>query len=141
MIGAQVHWLDEHEVTKAAYDMIINYPQRGDIVSHLASHMHSNTSVAIDASITQKETFHSISDRLGEYRPTEYVEVKSTRFNDRNVFEISPWEWKFCSTDSRVPYHIFRVFNAGSAERVHMVIIRNVYQRVVEGRCKLCLAI
>lgn len=38
-----------------------------------------------------------------------YIEVKSTRYNDKNMFEISLWEWQFASSESQVPYHIYRV--------------------------------
>ena len=77
---------------------------------------------------------------IGKDRTT-YIEVKTTRFSDLNVFELSLWEWEFAVKEPRVPYHIYRVLNAGDAANVKMVIVKDVLKSVQERNIKLCLAL
>jgi hypothetical protein len=80
------------------------------------------------------------SDTATRYTTT-YIEVKSTKYNDANVFELSLWEWEFAMANPKVPYHIYRVYNAGDANNVRVEIITDIQQMIVEGSVKLCLAI
>jgi hypothetical protein len=72
---------------------------------------------------------------------TTFVEVKTTRFDDLNVFEMSLWEWQFATALPRVRYHLYRVFNAGDLDKVRIVVVEDVLQMVSERRVKLCLAV
>lgn len=72
---------------------------------------------------------------------TTYIEVKTTRYSDLNVFELSLWEWEFAVKEPRVPYHIYRVFNAGDATKVKIVVVKDVLKCVQERKIKLCLAL
>ena len=69
-----------------------------------------------------------------------FVEVKSTRFDDKNAFEISPWEWDFATKPS-VNYHIYRVYNAGDKSRVRMQIIRDPAKLVREHKVSMALVV
>ena len=65
---------------------------------------------------------------------TVFVEVKTTRWSDRNAFELSPWEWDFAQRPG-VSYHVYRVYSAGDAGAVRITIVRDPV-----GRCRLTLS-
>ena len=44
---------------------------------------------------------------------TTFIEVKSTRYPDRHVFNISLNEWAFCTAEP-ARYDVYRVYNAGN---------------------------
>jgi len=69
-----------------------------------------------------------------------FVEVKTTRFDDKNAFEISPWEWDF-ATKPGVQYHIYRVYNAGDKSKVRVQLVRNPAAAVREHKVKMALVI
>jgi hypothetical protein len=136
--GSTVQWLNENEESRAAYDFIVTTPTGLQATLLRASHLHHRSS---DPGSCSTSTMYSswYADRGGPAR-TEYIEVKTTRFADRNVFEVSPFEWQFASVEPRVPYHVYRVFAAGLRQQVRILVVRDVYNRVLEGRVKLCLA-
>jgi hypothetical protein len=72
---------------------------------------------------------------------TTYVEVKTTRYDDLNCFELSLWEWEFATKEPRVPFHIYRVFNAGDVNKVRIVIIKDILGLLNERKVKLCLSV
>ena len=72
---------------------------------------------------------------------TTYVEVKTTRFQENNIFELSLWEWEFATANPKVPYHIYRVYNAGNSSKVSISIIRDVHESIKQGKIKLCIGI
>ena len=73
---------------------------------------------------------------------TKYIEVKTSRYPDKNVFEISLCEWEFATKQNpSVPYHLYRVYNAQDPANVHIVIIRDVLQAIQSRKARLCLAI
>jgi hypothetical protein len=136
--GSNVQWLNQVEESRAAYDFIVTGPgvsaEENAIISasilHHASADHT----------TERGLATSAGSNVSRVR-TEYIEVKTTRFADRNVFEISPNEWQFAAADRRVPYHVYRVFGAGDPGKVRLLVVRDVYSRVVEGTVKLCMAV
>lgn len=69
-----------------------------------------------------------------------FVEVKTTRFDDKNAFEISPWEWDF-ATKPGVQYYIYRVYNAGDKSKVRVQVVRNPAAAVREHKVKMALVI
>jgi hypothetical protein len=69
-----------------------------------------------------------------------FVEVKSTRFDDKNAFEISPWEWDFATKPS-VDYHIYRVYNAGDKKRVRVSVVRDPATLCREHKISMALVI
>ena len=69
-----------------------------------------------------------------------FVEVKSTRFDDKNAFEISPWEWDFATKPS-VDYHIYRVYNAGDKKRVRVCVVRDPATLCREHKISMALVI
>ena len=69
-----------------------------------------------------------------------FVEVKSTRFDDKNAFAISPWEWDFATKPS-VDYHIYRVFAAGDKSRVRVTVVRDPAKLVREHKVGMALVI
>ena len=82
-----------------------------------------------------------VTDRSGSWSSTRYIEVKSTRFSDRNVFELSHPEWEFAAKDPPVKYDVYRVFDAGSPAGPRIAIIEDVVGKVREREVRLCLAI
>jgi hypothetical protein len=135
--GSAVQWLNQVEESRAAYDFIVTGPGAGAEESAIvsASSMHYAAADHPDRGLAT-----SAGSSIGRAR-TEYIEVKTTRFADRNVFEISPNEWQFAAADRRVPYHVYRVFGAGDPGKVRLLVVRDVYTRVVEGTVKLCMAV
>ena len=80
------------------------------------------------------------AESAGRGRST-FIEVKTTRFCDLNVFELSLWEWQFATALPRVNYHVYRVFNAMDPLNAKVVILKDLPRLVAERRVKLCLAI
>ena len=73
-------------------------------------------------------------------RRTIFVEVKTTRSRDKNVFEMSPNEWSFASRPG-VDYRVYRVFSAGDRDNVRLTVVRDPFRSVNERAVALCLAI
>lgn len=73
-------------------------------------------------------------------RRVVFVEVKTTRSRDKNVFEMSPNEWSFASRPG-VDYRVFRVFSAGDKQNVRIVVVKDPAKMVQERGIALCLAI
>ena len=69
-----------------------------------------------------------------------FVEVKTTRSRDKNVFEMSPNEWSFASRPG-VDYRVYRVFSAGDTNNVRLTVVRDPFRCVNERAVALCLAI
>jgi len=80
------------------------------------------------------------SDGSGHIKTT-FVEVKASRFDALNVFEISPNEWAFASGSPHVHFDVYRVYNAGDVDRVYLHVVRNLLKAVTEQKVRLCLAI
>ena len=70
-----------------------------------------------------------------------FIEVKTTRYHDNNVFEISFAEWEFMSAEPPVQYHIYRVSGVGGPAGTRLTVIENPRQAVQEGSIRLCMAI
>ena len=64
---------------------------------------------------------------------TIFVEVKTTRSRDKNVFEMSPNEWSFASRPG-VDYRVYRVFSAGDADNVRLTVVRDPVPMSVNER-------
>lgn len=124
--GHHVHWVNENTESKASYDIVVYQPSPS-----------SNTSNIIGKSTTTTET----KDYANNLTNTTYVEVKTTRSQDQNVFELSLWEWQFATSLPRVNYHIYRVYNAVNAARVQISVITDILQAITDRKVKLCLAV
>jgi hypothetical protein len=72
---------------------------------------------------------------------TIFVEVKATQYSDKNVFQISKWEWDFMSSLPRVQYDIYRVYNAGNGKTVRLAVYHDVFKLIEERKIQLCLAV
>jgi hypothetical protein len=105
----QAVWLNQREEVKAPYDLTI--AERG-----AAAHAGGGGAV-----------------------PTVFIEVKTTRFEDNNVFDISLFELEFMR-EPHIRYTIYRVSGAGSASP-RITIINDPLQAVKDGRVRLCMAI
>jgi Domain of unknown function (DUF3883) len=112
-----VEWMNSTEETKAVYDLITR--ESKSVV---------NTGIGA-------------SGRPTSITETTYIEVKTTRFDDLNTFEISLWEWQFATSNPRVRYHIYRVYNAGDPKKVRIVVIEDVLEMITARRVRLCLNI
>lgn len=75
------------------------------------------------------------------FQSSTFLEVKSTRFDDRNVFSLSFNELEFMMNHPRPKYDVYRVFNAGDPEKVRICILRNVFDLIRSKEITLCLAI
>lgn len=71
---------------------------------------------------------------------TDYIEVKSTVSDTKEVFEISIQQVKFAS-EKNEHFHIFRVFNAGDMENVKLIRITDLNMRMSQKQVKLCMFI
>ena len=71
----------------------------------------------------------------------EFVEVKTSRYYDHNVFDLSYFEWEFLSREPPVHYRIYRVSGAAEAAGPRVSVIHDVLRAVKEGSARLCLAI
>lgn len=70
---------------------------------------------------------------------TIFIEVKSSKFDKKNSFTLSLWEWKFATELPKVNYQIYRVRNAGDPLKVDIVVIRDALELIERGGLKLCL--
>jgi hypothetical protein len=85
--------------------------------------------------------FKLISRSSGGSLSTRFIEVKSTKYSAKNVFQFSLWEWDFIQSHPRPNYDIYRVYNAGDPEKVKVVIYYDVYKLLLERKIELCLAV
>ena len=115
--SSTVEWLNIEEESRAGYDIIIQQP------------------------IKVTNTGAGIFNRSTQLTRTTFVEVKTTRFDDLNTFEISLWEWQFATANPRVNYHIYRVFNAGDLKKVRVVVIEDILELITSRKVRLCLSI
>ena len=68
--------------------------------------------------------------------------VKTTKYSDKNVFEISLNEWNFMrGGGGSIHYDIYRVYSAGNPEKVCIAILKDAFQAVAAYKAQLCLAI
>lgn len=70
-----------------------------------------------------------------------FIEVKSSRYEENNVFSISLWEWQFITQLPRVEYHIYRVYGVGDPHKTRITIIKDTHKLLELGRIHLCLSI
>ena len=116
--GATVHWLNEHEETRASYDILLTYKPS---TSPSSLSLHKST--------------HPPSENR------QYIEVKTTRYNDNNIFELSLQEWEFATAMPRVQYSIYRVYNAGQLAKARVVVVPDVLRYIQCKEVKMCLAL
>lgn len=72
---------------------------------------------------------------------TVFIEVKTTRYLDNNVMELSYCEWQFLSAEPPVQYHIYRVSGAGDPNGARLTVIENTFQAIQNGLIRLCMAV
>ena len=92
----------------------------------------------------EKETksFYDIKLESADGAETIFVEVKTTKFGDKNVFEMSPWEWDFAQKPGvSKSYHIYRVYGAGDVDKVRVEVVKDPARLVREHEVRMCLAI
>jgi hypothetical protein len=77
----------------------------------------------------------------GRRTQTTFVEVKTTRFPDRNVFDLSLNEWAFASAEPALRYDVYRVYNAGDPTTVRISIVRDLYGKIKDQQVRLCLVV
>ena len=63
----------------------------------------------------------------------EFVEVKTSRYYDHNVFDLSYFEWEFLSREPPVQYRIYRVSGAAEAAGPRVSVIHDVLRAVKQG--------
>lgn len=83
----------------------------------------------------------TVDATLGQGSKRTFVEVKSSRYDENNVFSLSLWEWQFITQLPTVDYHIYRVFSALDKTKTRIVVLKDVRRLVELGRIQLCLAI
>uniref|UniRef100_A0A8W8JQP2 Protein NO VEIN C-terminal domain-containing protein n=1 Tax=Magallana gigas TaxID=29159 RepID=A0A8W8JQP2_MAGGI len=69
-----------------------------------------------------------------------FIEVKTTKTDDKDMFEISSQQIQFAQ-EHRENFHIYRVFNAGDLERVRLVRIDNISLRMDQKQVRLWMMI
>ena len=110
----QVCWLNEKEETRAPYDLTVTERSAGP--AHCGGGGGSGA-----ASI--------------------FIEVKTTRHRDANVFDLSYCEWTFLSHEPPPRYHIYHVCGAGDPVGTTITVIEDPLQAVKDGAIRLCLAV
>ena len=70
----------------------------------------------------------------------DFIEVKSTTSENKEMFEISVQQIKFAE-EQRGKFHIYRVFNAGNPDTVRLTRIFDLSMRLNQKQVKLCLFI
>lgn len=134
----RVEWLNLDEETRAPYDLKITdrHTGRASDPSSLPGHACSGEACGMAPRCDA-----GVPSLAGGGRGTVFVEVKTTRFYDNNVFEISWAEWEFISREPPVRYHIYRVNGAWESMGPRITIITDPLRSVKEGRIRLCMAI
>lgn len=112
-----IQWLNAHEESKAGYDILLDTQKVQAGRNHLGYPI---------TKLTQQSIF---------------IEVKTTRYVENNVFALSWWEWIFAMKEPRVHYHLYRVFAINSMEHMKIVVLKDLSGLIQQGRVKLCLAI
>jgi len=87
--------------------------------------------------------FHVTDKTTNSLKTSRFIEVKSTRYDNKNAFEISLNEWDFFTGRGAgsINFDIYRVFNAGDARKVRIAVIQNPLRLLKEQRIHLCIAI
>lgn len=80
---------------------------------------------------------HEGEDKLSS---VEFIEVKATKYDDKNVFELSYRELQFL-LQKYVNCKIIRVFNCGNPDEVRLEILSNPRALLEQGIVRMCLAI
>jgi len=81
-----------------------------------------------------------MTDQKGTQHSTVHIEVKTSRFAGKNVFELSFDEWDFASRPG-IHFHIYRVNAAAEPRNLSIQVLRDPVRAVREQRAGLCLAI
>ena len=111
--GNKITWINEKEESMSCYDILLEID-------------------LMDSSEKEKKR---------KTTQTIFIEVKSTRFPNLNVFDISQNEWEFCSKLPAIRYDIYRVYNAGNPGTVFIQVLQDVHSLINEKRLRLCLAV
>ncbi|GBG28150.1 Hypothetical Protein FCC1311_043732 [Hondaea fermentalgiana] len=95
-----------------------------------------------------KESLASFDIKMTErasnsFRTTRFIEVKTSRYSNKNTFEISLSEWDFFAgqRSASINYEIFRVFSAGDPRSVRIAVICDPLKLLREQKVHLCLAV
>jgi len=67
-----------------------------------------------------------------ENNEENYIEVKSTKTDDKEYFDISKRQWEFAKEKGE-RFHIYRIHNAGSRQNARITMIPNPVQQWEEG--------
>ena len=70
----------------------------------------------------------------------DYIEVKSTLSESKEVFQVSVQQIKFAN-EKKGNYHVYRVFNAGNPEKVRLIRIHDLDLRLSQKQVRLCMLI
>ncbi|XP_077982849.1 uncharacterized protein LOC144437716 [Glandiceps talaboti] len=76
------------------------------------------------------------SDDVIEY--SIYIEVKSTKSKEKKYFEISSKEVAFAEK-MKEQFYLYRVYNAGNADRVKLCRIQNLAEKLDVKTVRLCM--
>ena len=81
------------------------------------------------------------SPRTSSSAVSVFIEVKTTRYRESNVFDLSYFEWEFMSHEPPVRYHIYHVTGAGDPAGARITIIEDPVQAMKDESSRLCMAI
>jgi hypothetical protein len=130
--GWRVTWLNEKEESSSFYDIKLESPPPPPQQQQQKSGRARGRGGGIDGG----------GDGRASPQQTVFVEVKTTRWADRNAFEMSAWEWDFAQRPGvGSAYHVYRVYSAGDPARVRITVVRDPARLVREHAVSMCLAI
>ena len=93
---------------------------------------------------SMKKNEQNGASNQGHDRPrirTTFIEVKTTRFPDRNACEISPNEWAFATAEPPLRYDLYRVYNAGDPGKVRITVVKDLYRQIQAQKVRLALVL
>ena len=71
-------------------------------------------------------------------KSTRFIEVKTTLYSKKHIFQISPWEYEFIVQHPRPNYDIYRVYlNMDIGIAPHFVIYQDIYKLLLEKKLNL----
>lgn len=86
---------------------------------------------------------HATCAKTKSYKSSRFIEVKTTKYPNKNCFEISLNEWEFFTRHGggEINYDIYRVYSAGNPQTVCISVIECPLKLIKEQKIHLCLAI
>ncbi|CAH1791177.1 unnamed protein product [Owenia fusiformis] len=105
---------------------------------------YENTDWTVEWCNEESESGWPYDFRIISKNPTEYediyIEVKATKEDKKNYFDITQREVMFAHTQKQ-NYHLYRVYNAGQVDSVRLCRLQNLSSKIQQNLVRLCMFI